>query len=95
MAWLLTCSLSLSSFTGSALKRELNFCNGYLSICFIFVSSCSGAKTESLILWNLQISTVAFMNDSFLLKFGNGPKLMAIFLFAIGFGPKPKSCFGH
>ena len=34
-SWLLTCSsnitLSLPSYTGSALKRELNFCNGYLS----------------------------------------------------------------
>ena len=32
-SWLLTYSsnitLSLPSFTGSALKRELNFCNGY------------------------------------------------------------------
>ena len=39
---LLTCSsnitLSLPSYTGSALKKELNFCNGYLSLpyfCFI------------------------------------------------------------
>ena len=35
-SWLLTCSsnitLSLPSYTGSALKRELNFCNGYLSL---------------------------------------------------------------
>ena len=51
------------------------------------------AETESLILWNLQIITVAFMNDSFRLKFGNGPKLMVIFRFAIGFGPTPKNWF--
>ena len=33
-SWLLICSsnitLSLPSYTGSALERELNFCNGYL-----------------------------------------------------------------
>ena len=37
-SWLLTCSsnitLSLHSYTGSALKRELNFCNGYLSLLY-------------------------------------------------------------
>ena len=37
-SWLLTCSsnitLSLPSYTGSALKRELNFCNGYLSLLY-------------------------------------------------------------
>ena len=62
------------------------------------LGSCSGAKTcfaqtESLILWNLQISTVDFMSDRFRLNFGNGPKLMAILRFAIGFGPKPKKWF--
>ena len=38
-SWLLTCSsnitLSLPSYTGSALKRELNFCNGYLSLLYL------------------------------------------------------------
>ena len=37
-SWLLTCcsniTLSLPSYTGSALKRELNFCNGYLSLLY-------------------------------------------------------------
>ena len=37
-SWLLTCSnditLSLPSYTGSDLKRELNFCNGYLSLLY-------------------------------------------------------------
>ena len=37
-SWLLTCSsnitLSLPSYTGSALKRELNFYNGYLSLLY-------------------------------------------------------------
>ena len=37
-SWLLTCSsnatLSLPSYTGSALKKELNFCNGYLSLLY-------------------------------------------------------------
>jgi len=40
-SWLLTCSsnvtLSLPSYTGSALKRELNFCNGYLSLLYFCV----------------------------------------------------------
>ena len=39
-SWLLTCSstitLSLPSYTGSALKRELNFCNGYLSMLYFW-----------------------------------------------------------
>ena len=37
-SWLFTWSsnitLSLPSYTGSALKRELNFCNGYLSLLY-------------------------------------------------------------
>ena len=37
-SWLLTCSsyitLSLPSYTGSALKRELNYCNSYLSLLY-------------------------------------------------------------
>ena len=37
-SWLLTCSsnitLSLPSYNGSALKRELNFCNGYLNLLY-------------------------------------------------------------
>ena len=37
-SWLLTCrsniALSLPSYTGSALKTELNFCNGYLSLLY-------------------------------------------------------------
>ena len=39
-SWLLTCSsniiLSLPSYTGSALKRELNFCNCYLSLLYFW-----------------------------------------------------------
>ena len=39
-SWLLTCSsnitLNLPSYTGSALKRELNFCNGYLSLLYFW-----------------------------------------------------------
>ena len=38
--WPLTCSskitLSLPSYTGSALKRELNFCNGHLSLLYFW-----------------------------------------------------------
>ena len=30
-------TLSLPSYTGSALKRELNFCNGYLSLLYFWV----------------------------------------------------------
>ena len=37
-SWLLTCSsniaLNLPSYTGSAMKRELNFCNGYLRLLY-------------------------------------------------------------
>ena len=33
-SWLLTCISNITSYTGSALKRELNFCNGYLSLYF-------------------------------------------------------------
>ena len=40
-SWLLTCSsnitLSLPSSTGSALKKELNFCDGYLSLLYVWV----------------------------------------------------------
>ena len=39
-SWLFTCSsnitLSLPSYTGSALKRELNFCNDYLSLLYFW-----------------------------------------------------------
>ena len=39
-SWLLACTsnitLSLPSYTGSALKRELNFCNDYLSLLGFF-----------------------------------------------------------
>ena len=39
-SWLLTCNsnitLSLPSCTGSALKRELNFCNDYLSLLYFW-----------------------------------------------------------
>ena len=31
--------LSLPSYTGSALKRELNFCNGYLSLLYFWFGS--------------------------------------------------------
>ena len=40
-SWLLTCSsnitLSLPSYTGSALKKELNFCNGSLSLLYFWL----------------------------------------------------------
>ena len=42
-SWLLTCSsnitLSLPSYTGSALKRELDVCNGYLSLLYFWMLS--------------------------------------------------------
>ena len=51
-SWLLTCSsnitLSLPSYTGSALKRELNFCNGYLSLlyfCTLLSAKSTGKET--------------------------------------------------
>ena len=41
VTWLLTCSsnitLSLASYAGSALKRELDFCNDYLSLLYFLV----------------------------------------------------------
>ena len=40
-SWLLTCSgiitLSLPSYNGSALKRELNVCNSYLSLLYFWL----------------------------------------------------------
>ena len=40
-SWLLTCSsnitLRLPSYTGSALKRELHFCNSYLSLPYFYI----------------------------------------------------------
>ena len=49
-SWLLTCSsnitLSLPSYTGSALKRELNFCNGYLSLLYLIKSYIIGFGTH-------------------------------------------------
>ena len=40
MSWLLTCgssiTLSLPSYTGAALKRELNLCNCYLSLLYFW-----------------------------------------------------------
>ena len=45
-SWLLTCSgnitLSLPSYNGSALKRKLNFCNGYLSTNDVLLSEVCG-----------------------------------------------------
>ena len=44
-SWLLTCSsnitLSLPSYTGSVLKKELNFCNGYLSLLYFWAIQLS------------------------------------------------------
>ena len=42
-SWLLTCNsnitLSLPSYTGSALKRELDFCNCYLSLLYFWLDT--------------------------------------------------------
>ena len=47
----LTCSsnitLSLPSYTGSALKRELNFCNGYLSLLYFWMELSKISKHVS------------------------------------------------
>ena len=47
-SWLLTCSsnitLRLPSYTGSALKRELNFCNGYLRLLYFWDESYPNDK---------------------------------------------------
>ena len=47
-SWLLTCrsniTLSLPSYTESALKKELSFCNGYLSLLY-FCSQTSKSVT--------------------------------------------------
>ena len=49
-SWLLTCSsnitLSLPSYTGSALKRELNFCNGYLSLLYFWSRLLSTFRSQ-------------------------------------------------
>jgi hypothetical protein len=67
-SWLLTCSsnitLSLPSYTGSALKRELNFCNGYLSLLyFAEPTECMGncsllLSKDTITLFQSGISTI-------------------------------------
>ena len=57
-SWLLTCSsnitLSLPSYTSSALKRDLNFCNGYLGLLYfcqqsyILNEQCGTYRGESI-----------------------------------------------
>ena len=37
-------TFSLPSYTGSALKRELNFCNGYLSLLYFCLEACSSER---------------------------------------------------
>ena len=65
-SWLLTCSsnitLSLTSYTGSALQRELNFCNGYLSLLYFWSGQCNNGNmlfyTELLHLQYLSCKTL-------------------------------------
>ena len=56
-SWLLTCSsnitLSLPSYTGSALKREIHFCNGYLSLLYF----CTMVSIKCHILSNILVCT--------------------------------------
>ena len=51
-SWLLTCNsnttLSLPSYTGSTLKRELNFCKGYLSLLYFWSSVYPNGREKSL-----------------------------------------------
>ena len=53
-SWLLTCSsnitLSLPSYNGSALKRELNFCNDYHSLLYFWLLLCFWARIK---LWSI------------------------------------------
>ena len=54
-SWLLTCrsNITLSlPYTGSALNRELNFCNGYLSLLYFWTPNIPDFK--GLIMRNLQ-----------------------------------------
>ena len=58
--WLLTCSrnitLSLSSYTGSALKRELNFCNGYLHLPYFCLLPKISAEPSKMIKFRYSLS---------------------------------------
>ena len=71
-AVLLTCisdiTLSLPSYNGSALKRELNFCNGYLSLlCFwLQLNRC---ETDLYFLQNFQCTTILIYGQNWV-KFG-------------------------
>ena len=49
-------TLSLPSYTGSALKRELNFCNGYLSL--LYFCTCSSPLAASK--WALNRTCLTF-----------------------------------
>ena len=61
-SWLLTCSsnitLILHSYTGSAMKRELNFCNSYLSLLYFWSSIiiCNSLWSPKYIWWYLSES---------------------------------------
>ena len=64
-SWLLTCSsnitLSLPSYTGSVLKRELNFCNGYLSLLYFWVDLMDLLIFSEL--W-LEVASILFVDVS-------------------------------
>ena len=75
-SWLITCSsnitLSLPSYTGSALKRELNFCNSYLSLLYFCLSifftltsfSSSSSSSELFVSFSFWESMIKIFYDT-------------------------------
>ena len=61
-SWLLTCSsiitLSLPSYNGSALKREQNFCNSYLSLLYFWSKVSYLAVLVSALLCEVTINSI-------------------------------------
>ena len=68
-SWLLTCSsnitLSLPSYTVSALQRELNFCNGCLSLLYFCTSPILMPDPISIVWYNLSQCTYEATKPTF------------------------------
>ena len=62
---ILTCSsdvtLSLPSYTGSALNRDLNFCNGYLSLLYFW---CTTLSTAAMTTWFVHLKWFLLVRGS-------------------------------
>ena len=90
-SWLLTCSsnitLSLPSYTGSALKRELSFCNGYLSLLYFctyllhLIIGCSSGGSSS----DSSSPTSFFFDGSCQFEYFSAPSFSQFFLWILWF----------